>query len=131
MTLLVTALISFIIILCVTALVRGLRLGEVRLESRAQACDWAMKNVPFFTASEAIISEDGQGALVSDHDGRIVLIKRHGSKFAGRLLERPLDIEREGPVWCVGSGDRQFGRVSMQFDIAGQHSLNALLQSGK
>lgn len=127
MPLLITSLISFIIILAVTALVRGLRLGEVRLESRAQAFDWAAKNVPFFAPVDAIISEDGQGALVSDANGRIVLIKRHGAKFAGRLLERPLDIAREGPIWCVGSGDQQFGRVRMQFDIAGEHSLQALM----
>ena len=127
MTLLITSLVSFAIILAVTALVRGLRLGEVRLQSRAQACDWAAKNVPFFAPVDAIISEDGQGALVCDAAQQIVLIKRHGSKFAGRLLTRPLDIERKGPIWCVGSGDRQFGWVSMQFDIAGQSRLKALL----
>lgn len=127
MTLAITAIASFLIIVAVTALVRGLRLGEVRLENRAQACDWAEKNIPFFDAQDAILSEDGQSALVMDDAQRIALIKRHGSKFAGRLITRPLDAQQEGPIWCIGSGDRQFGRVRMQFDSAAQNRLLTLL----
>ncbi len=127
MNLLFITLGSFIIILAVTALVRGLRLGEVRLENRSQACAWAERNIPFFTAQEAIISEDGQSALVIDSEEQIVVIKRHGSKFAGRLLSKPIDARQEGPIWCIGSGDKQFGRVRMQCDVKGQHRLLALL----
>lgn len=127
MSLIVTSVISFIIILVVTALVRMLRLGEVRLENRAMACHWAAKNIPFFVPDDAIISEDSQSALVNDADGRIVLIKRHGSKFAGRLLTPPIDAERHGAMWQINSNDKHFGKVSMQFDIAGQQRLKALL----
>lgn len=118
---------SLLVIFAVTALVRWMRLGEVALENRQQAFDWAERNIPFFTASEAIVSEDGQGALVMDDAGRVVLVKRHGSKFAARLIEQPIDAERDGPIWCIGSGDRQFGRVRMQFDMAGQQRLLTLL----
>ncbi|MEO1046226.1 MAG: hypothetical protein AAFX04_12365 [Pseudomonadota bacterium] len=118
---------SFITIIAVTALVRWLRLGEVRLENRQHALDWAEKNIPFFTAKDAILSEDGQAALVMDADNRVVVVKRHGSKFAARLLERPIDAQQEGPVWCIGSGDKQFGRVRMQFDMTNQQRLLTLL----
>lgn len=118
---------SLLVIFAVTALVRWMRLGEVALENRQQAFDWAERNIPFFTASEAIVSEDGQGALVMDDAGRVVLVKRHGSKFAARLIEAPIDAQQEGPIWCIGSGDRQFGRVRLQFDMAGQQRLLTLL----
>jgi len=126
-SLIVTVLASFLIILAVTALVRGLRLGVVRLENKQQACAWAEKNIPFFKADKAILSEDGQAALVCDSDDRVVILKRHGSKFAARLLPRPIEAKQDGPVWNIESGDRQFGRVRMQFDLASQNHLLTLL----
>ncbi|MEM1132246.1 MAG: hypothetical protein AAGH53_04860 [Pseudomonadota bacterium] len=119
---------SLLVILAVTALVRFLRMGEVALQGRDDAIHWADINIPFFHGSDALVAEDGQAALVSDAEGQVVLVKRHGAKFAARLIDHSVKAERIGPgggggEWRIDSGDKHFGAVSLRLDHAGAQKL--------
>jgi hypothetical protein len=114
-------------ILAVSGLVAWLKLGEVTLDGPADACRWADELIPGFSATGAILSSDAQSALVIGQDQRLVLLKRHGAQFVGRIVARPLQIEQQGDVWQINSGERLFGRVAFGVDKNNRDKLLTLV----
>jgi hypothetical protein len=61
------------------------------------------------------IAYDGKGAIARDAQGRVMVIKRHGNRFAGRIL----GPQAKAGVWQdpgyralhVDTGERRFGAV--------------------
>jgi hypothetical protein len=61
---------------------------------------------------------DGNAAIARDAQGRIMVIKRHGNRFAGRIL----GAQAKAGVWQdrgyrslqVDSGERRFGTVFLE-----------------
>lgn len=114
-------------ILAVSGLVAWLKLGEVTLDGPDDACRWADELIPGFTAKDAIVSSDAASALVVGQDQRLVLLKRHGAQFVGRLITRPLQIEQQEDVWHINSGERLFGRVAFMVDKNNRDKLLTLV----
>ncbi|AUX70739.1 hypothetical protein CHX26_01510 [Porphyrobacter sp. HT-58-2] len=61
--------------------------------------------------------EEGAGALARDAQGRIMLIKPHGNRFAGRVLTSGAsatlkDYPGEFNI-IIDSGERHFGRLAL------------------
>ena len=80
-----------------------------------------------FAASEAIDGFDavrigrdteGRSALMCDAEGRILLLKRHGNRFAGRLLGQSAEARVEGETLIVSTGERRFGGARLHIDDA-------------
>ena len=118
---------SIIAILLVSGLVAWLKLGEVKLDSVEDACRWADELVPGFKATDAILAADAQAALVSSDDDRLVLLKRHGAQFVGRVVTRPLSVLQQGQYWQIQSGERFFGTVTFHVDKNNRDKLLTLL----
>lgn len=69
-----------------------------------------------FEASRISISRDRSAALVADPTGRVMVIKRHGNQFAGRILGSNARVREEVDALIVDCGEARFGPVRMSLD---------------
>lgn len=66
-----------------------------------------------FEADRISISREGAAALATDSLGRIIVIKRHGNQFAGRVLTAAASVREEVDTLIVDCGEKRFGPVQM------------------
>ncbi|TXC73673.1 hypothetical protein FSZ31_02740 [Sphingorhabdus soli] len=110
---------SLVAVLAVIAAVKLLGLGRAQLAGPSEACENAEAMVHGFTATDAIVCGEGNGALVAGDKGDFVVLKRLGSYYAARKLLPPISTaERDDTVLHIESGDRYFGRVNLTFPDA-------------
>jgi len=67
---------------------------------------------------EWTISSAGDAALARDRDGRVMLIKRHGNRFAGRILTERSSARSDNGALRVDCGEKRFGTVALTLDDA-------------
>ncbi len=89
--------------------------GDIRLtrESVAQTLD-----AEGFDAVDVAVDRGGIAALAKDADGRHLLIRRHGVHFVTRLLRPPLDARLDQTLLTLGTGERAFGRITLDLGNA-------------
>lgn len=105
---------SLVAILGLHALARALGLGgDVRLRDEAHARALADAAVCGFAATEVALDRARIGALLRDADGRVLLIRRHGSHFAARLLHDHQGVRLDRQFLTLSTGDRHFGTVTL------------------
>lgn len=68
---------------------------------------------PGFRAVQSAIDRDGKGAIARDAQGHVLVVRQHGSQFAGRLLAPASRTRIEGDALVVETGERRFGAVSL------------------
>jgi len=117
---------SLVAIFLLFLLARWMRLGgKPGLNSEEGVSSAAAEVIDGFEAEGFAFGDSGSAAIARDADGRFVLIKRHGNKFAGRLLDHGAWAEswrdnhpngQRGPRIIVDSGDRLFGKVTLFTD---------------
>ncbi|ASJ89660.1 hypothetical protein [Porphyrobacter sp. CACIAM 03H1] len=61
---------------------------------------------------------EGAGALARDAEGRIMVIRRHGNRFAGRILGPAAQAQASGGTLVVDPGERRFGTLSLALSDA-------------
>ena len=106
---------SLIAILALAGLAAWLKLGhEPALESEEDARRAADHAIDGFEPVRFGLDAQRRGALLEDRDGRILLLKRHGNHFAGRLLGPETVCNADAGMLSVDCGERRFGPVSMQ-----------------
>ena len=66
-----------------------------------------------FDATEVTLDRAGIGALLRDADGRVMLIRRHGARFAARLIDRDADTRLDRNFLTIATSDRRFGKVTL------------------
>ena len=71
-----------------------------------------------FEPVRSSIARDGATALARDEQGRIMVIKRHGNKFAGRVLTSDASVREEVDALIVDPHETQFGRVRLTLSDA-------------
>ena len=114
-----------VLALALTAWLLGLGGGAIGSPEEAMAI--AEEGLSGFEAEQAVVSSDGRSAVVFGGDGRVALIKQHGTQPAARMLGRPLRIEEvEGGV-RIDSGERRFGAVRLKLDPANRDKLLKLV----
>lgn len=112
---------SLLAILALAGLAWWMKLGgSPALDSEDAVCRAAGEVEDGFTPVAAAC--DGKAALARDGAGRIMVIKRHGNRFAGRVL----DPQARAGIWQdpghralrVDSGERRFGVVFLDIPDA-------------
>ena len=103
-----------ILVLAWLALRLGLG-GDVRIRSEAQARELANEAIYGFEAQEVAIDRAGMGALLRDGEGRVMLLRRHGTHFAARLLDGHAHARLDRGTLTLATSDRRFGSVT--FDL--------------
>ncbi len=84
--------------------------GDIRLD-HAAARHIAEDNG--FAALAIVVDRSGIGAIARDAAGRHLLIRRHGTHFVTRVLHPPLDARLDKSALTLGTGERAFGRVTL------------------
>jgi hypothetical protein len=108
---------SLVAILVLAGLAALLKLGGAsKLASDGDVRRAAGEVVDGFEAIESAAARDGAAALARDALGRIMLIKRHGNRFAGRILTPLARVRRHGDALEVDCGEKRFGKVLLALD---------------
>ena len=104
---------SLVAILALAGLAWWLKLGgSPRLDSE-EAVRRAAGEVEDGFAPVAITCDaGGASALARDAQGRIMVIKRHGNRFAGRVLGPAASARHDGSL-IVDPGEPRFGSVTL------------------
>lgn len=105
-------IISLVGVLGLALIARLLRLGEGKIASEDDACRIAEEMLAGFEARRAIVSKDGNAALVGGN-GTVAVLKRHGAKVAARRLVPPLAIRDAPEGVTIDTGERLFGSVTL------------------
>lgn len=118
--LLLQFLVSLVAILALYGLARALRLGgKPKLTDDASVRFAAGEVEDGFVSDKVAISRRGEAALARDANGRIMLIKRHGNRFAGRILDENARVHEEVDAIIVDPGDAWFGSVRLSLNEPG------------
>lgn len=110
---------SFVAILVLAWIARRLRLGgDARIRSDDDVRELADEALHGFEPADIAIDRAGMGALARDSRGRVLLLRRHGSHFAGRLLDSHAYTRLDRGLLTLATSDRTFGTVT--FDLGDQ-----------
>jgi hypothetical protein len=109
---------SLVAILLLAGLAWWLRLGGApRLASAADVIRAAGEVEDGFIPVSTACDTEGSGALARDVDGRIMVIRRHGNRFAGRILTSAARALREDHPGefniIVDAGEARFGKACL------------------
>lgn len=108
---------SLIAIFALYALARALKLGgKPKLDGEESVRFAAGQVEDGFVTERIAIARQGAAALASDPQGRIMLIKRHGNQFAGRILDSEAQVQEEVDAIIVDCGDARFGKVRLSLE---------------
>lgn len=105
---------SLAAILALAGLAWWLRLGGTpRLASEADVAQRAGEVEDGFVPVAVAIDAEGAAALARDAQGRIMLLRRHGNRFAGRVLSAQAHAEQQpqpgGSTIMIDCGEARFG----------------------
>ena len=95
--------------------------GDVRIRSEEQARAIADQVLCGFDPVDIAIDKAGIGALMRDANGRHLVVRRHGAQFAGRLLDRHSDTRLDQNFLTVGTGEKTFGKVTLNLGPKAQY----------
>ena len=105
---------SLIAIVALAGLARWMGLGGNPVLRDEDAVRFAAGEVEDgFEAERISISRDKKAALASDAGGRIMVIKRHGNQFAGRILTGHANAREVVDALIVDCGEARFGPVRL------------------
>lgn len=112
---------SLVAVLLVFLLCRQLGLGgDVRIRSEDTARRLAAEALCGFAAVEVGLDRAGIGALLRDGQGRVLLLRRHGAHFVGRLLDGHTGIQLDRNFLSIATSDPWFGKVTLDLGPAAQ-----------
>ncbi|GAA4046088.1 hypothetical protein [Parerythrobacter jejuensis] len=108
---------SLIAILLLAGLTAWLKLGaSPRLHDESDARRAADQVVSGFEAEEFAIDRDGEGAILRGPNGQIMVLRPHGSHFAGRVLTPEARAQLSGGQLHIHTGERRFGDVFLTLE---------------
>ena len=112
---------SLAAILALAALAWWFELGpEPTLKDESEARHAATQALDGFEPRHVALDEAGKGALLGDDAGRILLLRPHGTHFAGRLLTSRAEATLDGDRLVIDTAERRFG--SARLHIADPHA---------
>ncbi len=105
---------SIIAILAIYLLARAMGLGTTpKLTDEAAVQHAANEVKDGFSPVRIAIARGGAAALARDVDGQIMVIKRHGNQFVGRVLTRSAKVCEVVDAIEIDPRETQFGTVRL------------------
>lgn len=105
---------SLVAVIALVLLTRAFGLGgDPRIQSTEHARKLADEAIFGFDPVEIAVDKAGYGALLRDAGGRVLLLRRHGTHFAGRLLDRQTRARLDRNFLTITPADRFFGTVTL------------------
>ena len=110
---------SLVAILALAGVAYWLKLGPTpRLTDEAEARRAADEAISGFIPVEIALDRTGAGALMRDARGRILLLRAHGTHFAGRILTSAAQARVEGDMLVIDTAERRYGNARLAIDDA-------------
>lgn len=126
-----TTLASLIMVLGLYGLARALGLGgDVRLAGPDHARALAEASVTGFDPVDIALDRARIGALVRSRDGRVMLIRRHGARFVGRVLASHDGVRLDRTTLTLDTEDRAFGTLTLDLGAEAQGWAASLRRLG-
>jgi hypothetical protein len=94
--------------------------GDLRIRSEDHAREMADEAVSGFDPVDIAIDRAGYSAIMRDASGRILLLRRHGAHFAGRLITTRPEARLDQGFLTINAEDRPFGTVTLNLGKAAQ-----------
>lgn len=108
---------SLIAILMLAGVSHMLRLGaSPKISDQEVAASIANEVCDGFEPVEIAVDAEGRAALLRDNGERFLVIRQHGSRFAGRILASSASLTRSDIHLFVETGERRFGSLTLQID---------------
>lgn len=108
---------SLAAVVALAALAWWLKLGPARrLESEGDARREASDAVDGFEPVEVTLDREGRAALLRDAAGQILLLRQHGTHFAGRVLTPAASARIDADALVVDTAERRYGGVRLELD---------------
>jgi hypothetical protein len=105
---------SLVAILALAWLAHRLGLGgDARIRSEEEARALADEAIHGFDPVAVAIDKAGMGALCRDAAGRVLLLRRHGSRWASRLVDSHAHARLDRGFLTLATADRRFGSVTL------------------
>lgn len=122
---------SLLAIFALSLLARGLGLGaDVRLRDAATARDLAQAADCTFEPTAIGLDRAGLGALLADQAGRVMLLRRHGARFVGRILPSHQGIRLERHFLRFALPEAGFEPITLDLGSDAQHWAASLRRLG-
>jgi hypothetical protein len=108
---------SLVAIVALAALAWWLKLGPARrLENEDDARREASDADDSFEPVDIALDHNGRAALLRDAAGRILLLRQHGTHFAGRVLTPAAYARIDGEALMVDTAEKRYGGVRLELD---------------
>ncbi len=108
---------SLAAIVALAALAWWLKLGPARrLESEEDARREANEAVDGFDPVEVALDHEGRAGLLRDAKGQILLLRQHGTHFAGRVLTLAASARIDDGALVVDTAEKRYGGVRLHLD---------------
>lgn len=105
---------SLVAIVALAWLARRLGLGgDLRIADEDHARALADEAICGFDPVDIAIDRAGMGALLRDAGGRVLLLRRHGTHFASRLLDSYAHARLDRNFLTLATTDTRFGSVTL------------------
>lgn len=108
---------SLAAIVALAALAWRLELGTPRkLATEDDARRAAEETVDGFEPVEVALDREGRAGLLRDAEGQILLLRQHGTHFAGRILTRAALARIDAGALVVDTAEKRYGGVRLELD---------------
>lgn len=122
---------SLAAILLLAWLARRLGLGgDPRLRDPDEARRLAGEALDGFEARDVVLDRAGIGALLRDTSGRVMLLRRHGARWAARLLDGHAGVRLDRTFMTIATRDRTFGAITLDLGDQAQAWAGSLRRLG-
>ena len=121
LTIVLQAVLSLAAILSVWGLARWMDLGgDVRIRDADHAAELAGQAMCGFSPEAVSLDRARVGALLRDAQGRVLVLRRHGSHFVGRLLDTHSGVRLDQGNLIIATGDARFGTITLDLGAEAQ-----------
>ena len=115
------AALSFVAIVAVWGLARWMELGgDVRIRDAHHATELARQTLCGFVPVTVSVDRARVGALLRDAHGRVLVLRRHGSHFVGRLLTSHSGVRLDQGNLIIATGEARFGTITLDLGAEAQ-----------
>ena len=104
--------------------------GDIRIRDEAHARELADDTICGFEAIDVALDRGRIGALLRSPNGQVMLIRRHGAKFAGRLLDGHIHTRLDRTQLTLATSEKHFGQITLDLGEAAQHWAASLRRIG-
>ena len=94
--------------------------GDVRIRDAGHAAVLARQTLCGFEPVAISLDRARVGALLRDGHGRVMVLRRHGSHFVGRLLNSHSGVRLDHGSLVIATGETRFGTITLDLGAEAQ-----------